>query len=62
MAESVIKSFLYGWLGKKKVTPEYNLRPTGPKHRQKFLCELRVPVLFPKIYSQFAEKIGNSVL
>ena len=36
------KGFLYGWLGKKKATPEYNERPTGPKHRQRFLCELRV--------------------
>ena len=36
------KSFLYGWLGKKKATPDYNIRPTGPKHRQRFLCELRV--------------------
>jgi len=43
MTESDSKAFLYGWLGKKKVTPEYNMRPTGPKHRQRFLCELRVP-------------------
>ena len=28
---------------KKKEQPEYNTRPTGPKHRQRFLCELRVP-------------------
>ena len=44
MTETDSKAFLYGWLGKKKVTPEYNMRPTGPKHRQRFLCELRVPV------------------
>ena len=36
-----VKSFLYAWLGKKKCTPEYNIRPTGAKHRQRFLCELR---------------------
>lgn len=36
------KSFLYGWLGKKKCTPEYNVRPSGPKHRQRFLCQLSV--------------------
>ena len=24
-----IKSFLYAWLGKNKVQPEYNIRPTG---------------------------------
>ena len=44
MSEGDIKAFLYAWLGKKKVTPEYNIRPTGPKHRQRFLCELRVQV------------------
>jgi ATP-dependent RNA helicase A len=43
-AESDIKAYLYAWLGKKKATPDYNLRPTGPKHRQRFLCELRVTV------------------
>ena len=26
-----------------KVTPEYNVRPAGNKHRQRFLCELRCP-------------------
>ena len=41
MADSDIKSWLYAWLGKKKMTPEYNIRPTGAKHRQRFLCELR---------------------
>jgi hypothetical protein len=25
------------------VVPVYDVRPTGPKHRQRFLCELRVP-------------------
>ena len=30
-------------LGKNKVAPEYNIRPTGPQNRQRFLCELRAP-------------------
>ena len=43
MSEEV-KSFLYAWLGKaKKGAPEYNVRPSGPKHRQRFLCQLAVP-------------------
>ncbi len=25
------------------MVPVYDVRPTGPKHRQRFLCELRVP-------------------
>lgn len=25
------------------MTPSYEVRPAGPKHRQRFLCELRVP-------------------
>ncbi|KAG8227389.1 hypothetical protein J437_LFUL000397 [Ladona fulva] len=39
---SDIKSFLYAWCGKKKTVPQYDIRPTGPKHRQRFLCEVRV--------------------
>lgn len=61
MAEaSDVKSFLYGWLGKKKATPEYNLRPTGPKHRQRFLCELRVPVKILKIDRAFSDLWANN--
>ena len=41
--ESSIKAFLYAFLRKQNVTPEYSVRPVGPKHRQRFLCELRVP-------------------
>ena len=39
------KQFLYGWLGKTKSAgpPDYNVRPSGPKHRQRFLCQLSVP-------------------
>ena len=40
--ESSIKAFLNAFLGKQNVTPEYSVRPVGPKHRQRFLCELRV--------------------
>ncbi len=25
------------------MVPVYDVRPTGPKHRQRFLCEMRVP-------------------
>ena len=43
MAEDDAKHYLYGWLGKQKQgQPEYNVRSTGPPHRQRFLCELRV--------------------
>ena len=38
-----VKSYLYAWLSKKKLAPDYSVRPTGPKHRLRFLCELRVP-------------------
>lgn len=38
------KAFLYSWLGKRKQEPpQYNVRQSGPKHRQRFLCELTVP-------------------
>ena len=35
-----IKNFLYAWLGKKKLTPSYDIRAAGNKNRQKFLCEV----------------------
>ncbi|KTG45877.1 hypothetical protein cypCar_00039407 [Cyprinus carpio] len=37
-----IKSILYAWCGKKKLTPSYDIRAAGNKNRQKFLCEVRV--------------------
>uniref|UniRef100_A0A1B0B7Z0 RNA helicase n=1 Tax=Glossina palpalis gambiensis TaxID=67801 RepID=A0A1B0B7Z0_9MUSC len=37
-----IKSFFHEWCAKKKVEPKFEVRPTGPKHRQRFLCEVRV--------------------
>ncbi|XP_053677037.1 dosage compensation regulator isoform X2 [Anopheles nili] len=37
-----IKSFLNTWCQKIGVEPSYEVRPTGPKHRQRFLCEVRV--------------------
>ncbi|KAK1879121.1 ATP-dependent RNA helicase A protein [Dissostichus eleginoides] len=37
-----IKNVLYAWCGKKKLTPNYDIRAAGNKNRQKFLCEVRV--------------------
>ncbi|KAM8930083.1 ATP-dependent RNA helicase A isoform 2-T2 [Pelodytes ibericus] len=37
-----VKNFLYAWCGKKKVTPNYEIRAAGNKNRQKFMCEVRV--------------------
>uniref|UniRef100_A0A182QSZ8 RNA helicase n=1 Tax=Anopheles farauti TaxID=69004 RepID=A0A182QSZ8_9DIPT len=37
-----IKSFLVSWCQKNGCEPSYEVRPTGPKHRQRFLCEVRV--------------------
>uniref|UniRef100_A0A8C5PZX5 RNA helicase n=1 Tax=Leptobrachium leishanense TaxID=445787 RepID=A0A8C5PZX5_9ANUR len=37
-----VKNFLYAWCGKKKVTPNYEIRSAGNKNRQKFQCEVRV--------------------
>uniref|UniRef100_H3BE94 RNA helicase n=1 Tax=Latimeria chalumnae TaxID=7897 RepID=H3BE94_LATCH len=37
-----VKNFLYAWCGKKKVTPNYDIRAAGNKNRQKFMCEVRV--------------------
>ncbi|KAL7305669.1 hypothetical protein TKK_0001926 [Trichogramma kaykai] len=36
------KSFLHQWCSKNSTEPQFEVRPTGPKHRQRFLCELRV--------------------
>ena len=41
-----IKQFLYSYLGKLKLTPEYEFSSGGgPKHRQRFKCELRVDTI-----------------
>ncbi|KAK5642747.1 hypothetical protein RI129_008914 [Pyrocoelia pectoralis] len=37
-----VKSFLHQYCQKNKVEPQFEVRPTGPKHRQRFLCEVRV--------------------
>ncbi|KZC09251.1 Dosage compensation regulator [Dufourea novaeangliae] len=37
-----IKSFFHQWCAKSSKEPQFDVRPTGPKHRQRFLCELRV--------------------
>lgn len=39
---SDLKSFLHEWCNKNRLEPMFEVRPTGPKHRQRFLCELRV--------------------
>jgi hypothetical protein len=40
---SDIKSFLHQFCQKnKKEQPQFEVRPTGPKHRQRFLCEVRI--------------------
>uniref|UniRef100_A0AAR5P7Z1 RNA helicase n=1 Tax=Dendroctonus ponderosae TaxID=77166 RepID=A0AAR5P7Z1_DENPD len=36
------KSFLHQFCQKNKVEPSFEVRPTGPKHRQRFLCEVRI--------------------
>uniref|UniRef100_A0A182M585 RNA helicase n=1 Tax=Anopheles culicifacies TaxID=139723 RepID=A0A182M585_9DIPT len=36
------KSFLISWCQKNGCEPKYEVRPTGPKHRQRFLCEVRI--------------------
>ncbi|XP_011877491.1 PREDICTED: dosage compensation regulator [Vollenhovia emeryi] len=38
-----IKSFFHQWCSRNGNEPQFDVRPTGPKHRQRFLCELRVP-------------------
>ncbi|XP_073843216.1 dosage compensation regulator mle-like isoform X1 [Musca autumnalis] len=37
-----IKSFFHEWCTKNKADPQYSVRATGPKHRQRFLCEVRI--------------------
>ncbi|KAF6200626.1 hypothetical protein GE061_005069 [Apolygus lucorum] len=37
-----VKSFFHQWCSKSSVEPSFDIRPTGPKHRQRFLCEVRV--------------------
>ncbi|XP_050389474.1 ATP-dependent RNA helicase A isoform X3 [Patella vulgata] len=37
-----IKNVLYAWCGKKKCVPEYEFSCVGPKHKQRFKCEVRV--------------------
>lgn len=39
---SDIKSFLHQFCQKNQKEPVFEVRPTGPKHRQRFLCELRI--------------------
>ncbi|XP_039502239.1 dosage compensation regulator isoform X1 [Drosophila santomea] len=48
-----IKSFLYEFCAKSRIEPKFDIRQTGPKNRQRFLCEVRVE---PNIYIG----VGNS--
>lgn len=45
-----IKNFLYAWCGKKKITPNYDIRAAGNKNRQKFVCEVRIRLRLQVIY------------
>lgn len=42
----VTKSFLYAWCGKNKVVPQYDVKAAGSKQRQRFLCEVRIQLIF----------------
>ncbi|KAH8372362.1 hypothetical protein KR093_011205, partial [Drosophila rubida] len=48
-----IKSFLFSYCAKNQTEPKFEVRPTGPRHRQRFLCEVRVE---PNTYIA----VGNS--
>lgn len=37
------KAFFHTWCSKQKIESEIDIKNTGPKHRQRFLCEIRVP-------------------
>lgn len=44
-----VKNFLYAWCGKKKLTPNYDIRAAGNKNRQKFMCEVRCDPASPTL-------------
>lgn len=44
-----IKNFLYAWCGKKKLTPNYDIRAAGNKNRQKFMCEVSLLTDTPSV-------------
>ena len=35
-----VKEFLYGWSGRRKIIPNYEVKNIGNKHKQRFLCEV----------------------
>ncbi|KAI5645622.1 double-stranded RNA binding motif domain-containing protein [Phthorimaea operculella] len=41
MATMDVKSFFHSWCAKKGISPTFDIRATGPRHRQRFLCEVR---------------------
>ena len=46
-----IKAYLYAWLGKKKLTPVYEVEPAGSKQRLRFMCKVG-------IYRKLIQSIG----
>ncbi|KAI5701615.1 hypothetical protein M8J75_011364 [Diaphorina citri] len=40
--DGLVKAFLNEWCQKNSKQPEFDVRAAGPKHRQRFLCELRI--------------------
>lgn len=53
-----VKNFLYAWCGKKKLTPNYDIRAAGNKNRQKFMCEVRVDPESPTL-QQFVSNVAS---
>lgn len=49
-----VKNFLYAWCGKKKLTPNYDIRAAGNKNRQKFMCEVRSDPASPTLQVIFS--------
>jgi len=41
MGDQDIKGFLYAWLGKRKLIPNYEFKPAGNKQRPRFICNVR---------------------
>lgn len=37
-----IKAYLYAWLGRKKLTPVYEIEPAGNRNRLRYMCKLNV--------------------
>ena len=56
-----VKDFLIKLCQKQKWSvPEFDFRPTGPKHRLRFLCELRVSD-FPYVGAGLCNRLHSSI-